>query len=258
MPLRIPSQFTSTSLPRALCTTPSPSHTPRARSPPAAPPLLSASRPLPGPRSFRPAGLWCVVSIAADRASVTGAGAALPSLTQGRISCTAAPHIDPGLSQGFIRPPALRGGGAHSAQPQDTNYWAPRTRKRPQQEHRPQRPTESSDPTQHAKGRTGDCPGPRKGTTTRRNVTQGGGVERASGTFLQGLVVGPDRGRREAVLAADPATRTAPGPEVHERPRAGHVCDGTASTNQKNCDSMSRARTPISTPQLLSDDALQS
>ena len=30
-----------------------------------------------------------------------------------------------------------------------------------------------SDPTQHAKGRTGDCPGPRKGTTTRRTVTQG-------------------------------------------------------------------------------------
>ena len=27
---------------------------------------------------------------------------------------------------------------------------------------------------QHANGRTGDCPGPRKGTTTRRNVTQGG------------------------------------------------------------------------------------
>ena len=39
----------------------------------------------------------------------------------------------------------------------------------------PQRPTESSDPTQHAKGRTGDCPGPRKETTTRRTVTQGGG-----------------------------------------------------------------------------------
>ena len=57
----------------------------------------------------------------------------------------------------------------HSAQPQHTNHWAPRTRKR----HRPQRPTESSDLTQHAKGRTGDCPGPRKGTTTRRNVTQG-------------------------------------------------------------------------------------
>ena len=36
------------------------------------------------------------------------------------------------------------------------------------------RPKESSNPTQHAKGRTGDCPGPRKGTTTRRNVTQGG------------------------------------------------------------------------------------
>ena len=61
----------------------------------------------------------------------------------------------------------------HSAQPRHTSYWAPRTRKRHQQEHRPQRPTERSDPTQHAKGRTGDRPGPRKGATTRRNVTQG-------------------------------------------------------------------------------------
>ena len=62
-----------------------------------------------------------------------------------------------------------------SAQPRHTNHWAPRTRKRHQQEHRPQRPTERNDPTQHAKGRTGDCPGPRKETTTKRNVTQGGG-----------------------------------------------------------------------------------
>ena len=61
----------------------------------------------------------------------------------------------------------------HSAQSQHANYWAPRTRKRHQQEHRPQRPTASSDSTQHAKGRTGDRPGPRKGATTRRNVTQG-------------------------------------------------------------------------------------
>ena len=58
----------------------------------------------------------------------------------------------------------------HSAQPQHTNHWATRTRKRHQQEHRRQRPTERSDPTQHAKGRTGDCPGPRKGATTRRTV----------------------------------------------------------------------------------------
>ena len=63
----------------------------------------------------------------------------------------------------------------HPAQPRHTNHWAPRTRKRHQQEHRPQRPTERSDPTQHAKGRPGDCPGPRKETTTQRNVTQGGG-----------------------------------------------------------------------------------
>ena len=61
----------------------------------------------------------------------------------------------------------------HPAQPRHTSHWAPRTRKRHQQEHRPQRPTERSDPTQHAKGRTGDCPGPRKETATRRNVTQG-------------------------------------------------------------------------------------
>ena len=62
----------------------------------------------------------------------------------------------------------------HSAQPQHTNYWAPRTRKRHQQEHRPQRPTECGDPTQHVKARTGDCPGPHTGATTRRNVTQRG------------------------------------------------------------------------------------
>ena len=36
----------------------------------------------------------------------------------------------------------------HPAQPRHTNYWALRTRKRHQQEHRPQRPTERSDPTQ--------------------------------------------------------------------------------------------------------------
>ena len=65
--------------------------------------------------------------------------------------------------------------GNNQHNPQHANYWAPRTRKRHQQEHRPQRPTERSDPTQHAKGRTGDCPGPRKETTTRRNVTRGGG-----------------------------------------------------------------------------------
>ena len=59
--------------------------------------------------------------------------------------------------------------------PQCANYWAPLTRKRHHTEHRPQRPSEHSDPMQHAKGRTGDCPGPRKETATRRNVTQGSG-----------------------------------------------------------------------------------
>ena len=70
----------------------------------------------------------------------------------------------------------------HSAPPRHTNDGAPRMQKRHQQEHRPQRPTERSDPTQHAKGRTGDCPGPRKGATTRRNVTRGRGGGRGGST----------------------------------------------------------------------------
>ena len=63
----------------------------------------------------------------------------------------------------------------HSAQPRHTNHWAPRTRKRHQREHRPQRPTERSDPTQHAKGRTGDCPGPRKGNNNQTDCHTGAG-----------------------------------------------------------------------------------
>ena len=109
----------------------------------------------------------------------------LPSLSPRPLVRHCGPH------RIMSTPPGLGGGGGgapnywapltrkrhippHSAQPQHTNYWAPRTRKQHQQEHRPQRPTERSDPTQHAKERTGDCPGPRKRATTRRNVTKGG------------------------------------------------------------------------------------
>ena len=52
------------------------------------------------------------------------------------------------------------------AQPRYTNDGAPQTRKQHQQEHRPQQPTKRSDLTQHAKGRMGDCPRPRKQTAT--------------------------------------------------------------------------------------------
>ena len=102
----------------------------------------------------------------------------------------------------------------HSAQPQHNNDWAPRMRKRHQQEHRPQRPTERSDPTQHAKGRTGDCPGPRKETTTRRNVTQGGG-----GGTSQALRVCAARGARLVTY-----TRTHGGPGL----RCAMVRSGTS------------------------------
>ena len=84
----------------------------------------------------------------------------------------------------------------HPAQRQHTNDGAPRTRKRHQQEHRPQRPTERSDPTQHAKGRTGDCPGPRKGATTRRNVTRGGGGLAGPGPWTPTAPPPPCHGRR--------------------------------------------------------------
>ena len=56
----------------------------------------------------------------------------------------------------------------HQHDPQCANYRAPLPRQQRHEEHRPQRPTERSDPTQHAEGRTGDCPGPRKETATRR------------------------------------------------------------------------------------------
>ena len=99
-------------------------------------------------------------------------------------------HVDGWGTEGLTHTGTRRGtgrgggvGGEHPKttpcdiqhNPRHTDHWAPRTLKRHQQEHRPQRPTESSDPTQHAKGRTGDCPGPRKETTTRRTVTRGGG-----------------------------------------------------------------------------------
>ena len=54
------------------------------------------------------------------------------------------------------------------------NYKALLTRHRQYKGQWLQRPSERSDPTQHAKGRTGACQGPRKGATTRRNVTHEG------------------------------------------------------------------------------------
>ena len=60
--------------------------------------------------------------------------------------------------------------------PRCANYLAPLTRKRNHIEHRPQRPTERSDPTQHTKGRTGDCPGPRRRNCNPAEChTEGGG-----------------------------------------------------------------------------------
>ena len=95
----------------------------------------------------------------------------------------------------------------HSAQPRHTN-GAPRTRKRHQQKHRPQRPTERSDPTQHSKGRTGDCPGARKETKTRRNVTQGGGggalLYRTSGGARMAPALADRRGAAAHALVSSP------------------------------------------------------
>ena len=108
----------------------------------------------------------------------------------------------------------------HPAQPRHTNHWAPRTRKRHQQEHRPQRPTERSDPTQHAKGRMGDCPGPRKGTTTRQNVTPGGeGVGMPPWVFRSHLQPAAPIGRSLfAALPLDPLPPQAVVPSASHRP----------------------------------------
>ena len=97
-------------------------------------------------------------------------------------------HLCP-LNQNLAR---VRTGGGGATR-QHANYWAPRTRKRHQREHRPQRPKERSDPTQHAKGRTGDCPGPRKETTTRRTVTQGAKTPLVQDTegMCTALILGP-------------------------------------------------------------------
>ena len=93
------------------------------------------------------------------------------------------------------QPDVLSHRGQQLAQPEYAKFWAPLTRKRHRKEYRPLRPSESSNPTQHAKGRTGDCPGPRKETATRRNVTQGvwnvlgstgPGVEGFRGALQQG------------------------------------------------------------------------
>ena len=100
----------------------------------------------------------------------------------------------------------------HSAQSQHTNHWTPRPRKRHQQEHRPQRPTKRSDPTRHAKGRTGDRPGPRKETTTRRNVTQGGRQESSgtTSTFTLDDIFGPFMVHKHPLWMADPPTPRRP------------------------------------------------
>ena len=107
----------------------------------------------------------------------------------------------------------------HSAQPQHTNYWAPGTRKRHQQDHRP---TESSNPTQNAKGSTGDCPGPRKGTTTRRNVTQGG--KNCQTTILATSTAPAHQRRRSTTAETTPAGAQAAVAVRTQRP--GATCEG--------------------------------
>ena len=83
----------------------------------------------------------------------------------------------------------------HPAQPRHTNYWAPRTWKRHQQEHRPQRPTERSDPTQHAKGRTPPKPAPPPSKANQRHGFGAFGAKRIyDSNFLARLRRGTIRG----------------------------------------------------------------
>ena len=128
-----------------------------------------------------------------------------------------------------------------------------------QQEHWPQRPTESSNPTQHAKGRTGDCPGPRKGTTTQRNVTQGGG-----GGALMETAQGPSRGRSSSTgrrarglrgraveegvhTAGDHVVRTPPSPRPPSQ-RDPHPPTPVSRGGVKDRGWAARSRTTICPP----------
>ena len=101
------------------------------------------------------------------------------------------------------------------AHPQYANYWAPLTLTfntaptlqplgSANAETTPARaPAAAADPTQHAEGRTCDCPGPRKGATTRRTVTQGGKAVRSGYRWWEmplGWAVG-ERGRTDAAQA---------------------------------------------------------
>ena len=112
-----------------------------------------------------------------------------------REACDGRPGCGGEWAAKNIKRPAL------PAQPQCTNHWAPLTRKRHHKEHRPQRPSESIDSTQHAKGRAGDCPGPRQETATRRNVTQraqgGGGGANGTPCHIQHSSNTPTTGLRE-------------------------------------------------------------
>ena len=118
--------------------------------------------------------------------------------------------------------PATRPPQHNQRDPQYANDGAPRTRKRHPHEHRPQRPTERSDPAQHAKGRPGDCPGPRKETTTRRNVTRGGG----GGTHASRLSLCGACAQSRAAHCPHTTTATAPARASARRPppphRSGH------------------------------------
>ena len=69
--------------------------------------------------------------------------------------------------QKTVKPPPQQ-----PAQPQYANYWALLMWKKTTR-NTGRSGCQNSDPTQHAKGRTGDCPGPRKETATQRDVTQG-------------------------------------------------------------------------------------
>ena len=64
--------------------------------------------------------------------------------------------------------------GWNAPEAQKTEHWASRTHNR-RHTYRPHGRAGNGDPTQFAKGRTGDCPAPRKETKDGPTVTWGGG-----------------------------------------------------------------------------------
>ena len=136
-------------------------------------------------------GLSGMTSVASPPCTRTGAVC---------INICIPPLAGRGLTHKRLIPP-------HPAQTRHTNDWAPRTRKRHRQEHRPQQPTERSHLTQYAKGRTGEA-ATRRGRRREERATVQGPGRRPQRTATAHRVCPADHQNRGRPAARPPTQRS--------------------------------------------------